>query len=185
VPEHHQELRHDERPANVEQASASDPEASEGSHVPPRLKTLRGGLDPREMGRLSGKARRARAAEREEHRRQDALTVRQRLGVALQAELTVEDWRGVIGAARAAGNVSALARLADQAFGRPQDAEPEEPEDLGLSALSREQLAVLLEMLDDATEFALEEDGETPMKLAGSARTQRAAPPAAGESIPP
>src|SRR5262245_44051364 len=46
-------------------------------HVPPRSRTLNGGLDPAEMGRRSGEARRAKAAEREEHRRQDALTVRQ------------------------------------------------------------------------------------------------------------
>jgi hypothetical protein len=162
VAEDRQELPHDERPASVARACASGPEAKQGSHVRPRLRTLNGGLDPAEMGRRSGRARRAKAAEREEHRRQDALTVRQRLGVALQAELTVEDWRGVIGAARAAGNVNALARLADQAFGRPQDAEFEEPEGLGLASLSRGQLVVLLEMLDHGTELVPDEDADTP-----------------------
>jgi hypothetical protein len=63
--------------------------------------------------------------------------------------------------------VAALARLADQAFGRPQDAEHDEPDDSGLTSLSREQLAVLLEMLDHATEFTLEENAETPKEPAG------------------
>jgi hypothetical protein len=90
------------------------------------------------------------------------LTVRQRLGVALQAELTIEDWRAVVGAARAAGNLAALARLADQAFGRAVDAEPEEPKDLGLASLSRGQLVVLLEMLDQAPELAPDEEAEQP-----------------------
>jgi hypothetical protein len=93
------------------------------------------------------------------------LTVRQRLGVALQAELSIADWRGVIGAARAAGNVNALARLADQAFGRPQDAEPEEPEELGLASLTRGQLVVLMEMLDHQTELAPDEEAEQPRVL--------------------
>src|SRR5262245_56036602 len=164
---HHGHMNGDDRIRNAERTPRHARVANCDPDVPPRSRTLNGGLDPVEMGRRSGRARRAKAAEREEHRRQDALTVRQRLGVALQAELTVEDWRGVIGAARAAGNVTALARLADQAFGRPQDAEPEEPEDLGLASLTRGQLVVLLEMLDQPTDVTLEEDVERSTEPTG------------------
>jgi hypothetical protein len=40
-----------------------------------------------------------------------------------------------------------LVRFADQAFGRPQDAEPDSPIDPELAALTREQRALLREWL--------------------------------------
>lgn len=47
------------------------------------------------------------------------------------------------------GNANALARLADQAFGRPLPAEEDKPEDEGLAALTREERAVLRQMLEE------------------------------------
>ena len=47
------------------------------------------------------------------------------------------------------GNANALARLADQAFGKPLPAEEDVPGDEGLAALSREERAVLRQMLEE------------------------------------
>jgi hypothetical protein len=50
------------------------------------------------------------------------------------------------------GNANALARLADQAFGKPEPAEEDKPEDNWLAALTREQRAVVrswIESMED------------------------------------
>jgi hypothetical protein len=44
-----------------------------------------------------------------------------------------------------------LVRLLDQAFGRPQEAEEDRPEDPGLAALTREQRAIVRQWLLDGT----------------------------------
>jgi len=73
--------------------------------------------------------------------------VRQRLAVALSSELTVADWQGVIHRMVEKGDTAALARLADQAFGRPSEQDDDTPTDDGLAALTRDQRAVVREML--------------------------------------
>ena len=73
-----------------------------------------GGLTPKEASQRSVEVRRQKAAERAEQSKLDALTVRQRLGVALSAELTVEDWRGLIRYAENKGKTLDLVRMADR-----------------------------------------------------------------------
>jgi hypothetical protein len=89
------------------------------------------------------------------------LTVRQRLAVALSAELIVEDWRSVIAWAKARGRIADLARLADQAFGRPSEQDTDAPTDPGLRDLTPDQRAVLMAALDEAEEELREEAAET------------------------
>ena len=65
------------------------------------------------------------------------MTVRQRLGVALSSELTVDDWKEVVRAARDQRKVSDLARLADQAFGKSQPEEEHGGEEDEVRRMSR------------------------------------------------
>jgi hypothetical protein len=96
--------------------------------------------------------RREKKAQREEQAQENALTVRQRLAVALSAELTVEDWRAVVRAARQAGRTADLARLTDQAFGRPSEQDEDKPQDDLLAGLTRDQRAVLRAALEEELE---------------------------------
>jgi len=89
--------------------------------------------------------------QREERAQENALTFRQRLGVSL-SKLSQAELDQVVSGLAHRGNASALARLADQAFGKPLPAEEEIPEDEDLSALTREQRAVLRQMLEDGLE---------------------------------
>jgi hypothetical protein len=103
----------------------------------------------REMASRSAASRRAKAEAREQNAEADARTFRQRLGVSL-SKLGQKDLDGVVTALAKAGNANALARLADQAFGKPQVAEADAPTDADLAGLSREQRATLRAMLEGA-----------------------------------
>ena len=111
---------------NAEVTQGNDQQTPPKHFVHGRSRSLNGGLDPSEMGRRSGAARRARRAERDQRADEARLTARQRLGIAL-SELTIEDMRGVIAALVTAAKtgdekaVHALARLLDQSFGRAQE----------------------------------------------------------------
>jgi hypothetical protein len=120
-------------------------------HVQPRSRMLNGGLDPSEMGRRSGEARRAKKMQRERDASDNALTVRQRIGVAL-SRLTQEELDTMVRGLAQRGNAHALARLADQAFGPPQPAEEDRPSDASLADLTREQRAALWAWLDELDE---------------------------------
>ena len=76
------------------------------------------------------------------------MTFRQRLGVSL-SKLSQPELDQVVSGLAHRGNANALARLADQAFGKPLPAEEDKPEDEGLAALTREERAVLRQMLED------------------------------------
>ncbi len=76
------------------------------------------------------------------------MTFRQRLGVSL-SKLSQPELDQVVSGLAHRGNANALARLADQAFGRPLPAEEDVPGDEGLASLSREERAVLRQMLEE------------------------------------
>lgn len=106
---------------------------------------LKSGVSAREAGRLGAAARARKAAERREAAEEAKLTVRQRLGLALAEELTVEEWRAVIRRLVESGkstDVQAIARLADQAYGRAR--ESAEGDDVEGERLSREEAAAML-----------------------------------------
>jgi hypothetical protein len=72
-----------------ESSNAQDGEAYEAAkNVRARPRTLRGGHDPSELGRLSGQARREKARARALAVEHDELTVQARLAVAIAAELS-------------------------------------------------------------------------------------------------
>jgi hypothetical protein len=111
---------------------------------------------------LPGDTRRARKRHREEQAEENALTVRQRIGVAL-SRLTQEELDALVHRAVQRGDVRALAQLADQAFGKPPPAEEENPTDTSLADLTREQRTALWAWLDELDELpGTDEDrGET------------------------
>ena len=145
---HHGHSNAGDRIRSAERTPRSARVTNRDSDVPPRSRTLNGGLDPAEMGRRSGEARRAKALARQESAEQNALTFRQRLGVSL-SKLSQPELDQVVSGLAHRGNANALARLADQAFGKPLPAEEDKPEDEGLAALTREERAVLRQMLED------------------------------------
>lgn len=65
------------------------------------------------------------------------------------SQLTQADLDQVVSALAERGNANALARLADQAFGKPLPADEDRPDDEGLAALTREERAVLRQILED------------------------------------
>lgn len=99
--------------------------------------------EQREAARKGVEARQAKAQARKDTAEENALTARQRLGVAL-SKLTQREWDAKVKAAKA----HELVRFLDQAFGRPTDAEPDKPTDEGLSALTKDQRATLRAMLE-------------------------------------
>ena len=101
----------------------------------------------KKAAQASAEARRAKRAAREQTAEANALTFRQRLGVSL-SRLTQEELDEVVAGLAHRGNAAALARLADQAFGRPTEAEADQPTDPGLEGLTREQRGVLLSALE-------------------------------------
>lgn len=111
----------------------------------------------REAGKASAAARRAKAEARTEAAEQNALTFRQRLGVSL-SKLTQTDLDARVKQARP----SELVRFADQAFGKPTEAEADTPKDEGLAALTREQRATLRAMLLEGDESAPSESEAPP-----------------------
>ncbi len=151
-----------------------NPPSGTGIGVRRRSQSLKGGLDPAEMGRRSGEVRRERARVRAAAAEDAAMTVRQRIGVALSHELTVDDWRAVIREARDKSRVADLARLADQAFGKSQPEEAEEERDDELRALTRAQRSAMIARL-------LEED-KAQTAAAGDERDPREAIP---RGVPP
>jgi hypothetical protein len=84
---------------------------------------------------------------REKRAAENALTFRQRLGVSL-SRLSQEELDQVVSGLAHRGNANALARLADQAFGKAEPAEEDTPEVDWLAALTREQRAVVSSWLD-------------------------------------
>jgi hypothetical protein len=68
------------------------------SDVRARRRTLRGGLDPSEMGKRSAEARRERAAARARAAEHDRLTVAARLALALATKLSYDDLKEIIDA---------------------------------------------------------------------------------------
>lgn len=150
-----------------ERASDAPAEASE-KKKPARTRsgTLKHGLDAREMALRSVEARRARAAERAQQDADAALTFRQRLGVSL-SRLTQDELDAAV--RRMATDdrpsaLTALARMADQAFGKPQ-VEEEEQHDDEVAHLTKAQRSALIARL-------LEEE-ETQRTPRGDARDPR------------
>jgi hypothetical protein len=109
--------------------------------------------------------RREKKIQRESAASENALTARQKLGVAI-SKLTQKDWDTKVTQARP----TELVRFLDQAFGRPQDAEPDEPQDDALTALTREQRAVVMQALeqgddpsDELAVMSATQKGQTPI----------------------
>jgi hypothetical protein len=146
--DHHEHSNAVDRIRNAERTPRSARLANRDPDVPPRSGTLNGGLDPSEMGRRSGEARRAKKLQREQSAQDNALTFRQRLGVSL-SKLSQAELDHVVSGLAHRGNANALARLADQAFGKPLPAEEDVPREEGLASLTREELAVLRQVLEE------------------------------------
>ena len=133
-----------------------------------------GGIGQREASRRGNEARRQKAKARQQAAEQGAVdgarSFRQRLGVSL-SKLTQEELDSVVSRLAKSGNANALARLADQAFGRPS--EQDDPHGQGTSAtlatLSRDELAVALAGLDALP--------EAPAPAPVHAPVTKAAPP--------
>lgn len=92
--------------------------------------------------------RREKRLQREASAQDKAPTFRQRLGVSL-SKLSQPELDQVVSGLAHRGNANALARLADQAFGRPLPAEEDAPGDEELASLTREERAVLRQMLEE------------------------------------
>ena len=120
----------------------SGTETPEEAKVKPRSAKPFDSESGRKAAMASVASRRAKAKARAETAEENALTARQRLGVAL-SKLTQREWDAKVKAAKA----HELVRFLDQAFGRPTDAEPDKPEDTGLAALTKDQRAALRAML--------------------------------------
>lgn len=128
-----------------------------------RSGTLKGGHDAAEMGRRSAAARRARAAERAQADADAALTFRQRLGVSL-SRLTQDELDAAI--RRMATDdrpsaLTALARMADQAFGKPAPEEEEGEAGDDIATLTRAQRSALIAMLMEEEETQRTPAGES------------------------
>lgn len=102
----------------------------------------------REAARASARVRREKRLQREASAQDKAPTFRQRLGVSL-SKLSQPELDQVVSGLAHRGNANALARLADQAFGRPLPAEEDAPGDEELASLTREERAVLRQMLEE------------------------------------
>ena len=122
----------------------------------------------------SRRQRREKKAEREQRAQDNALTFRQRLGVSL-SKLSQPELDQVVSGLAHRGNANALARLADQAFGRPLQADEDKPEDEGLASLTREERAVLRQMLEAGVEPD-EPDSQVAEEQSPSARGRRQTP---------
>ncbi len=136
-----------------------NPLSDTGIGVRRRSQWLKGGLDPAEMGRRSGVVRRERAMAREAAIKDAAMTVRQRIGVALSHELSVDDWRAVIRQARDKSRVADLARLADQAFGKSQPEESAPEEEDPIERLTRAERSAMIARLQEESRLHREAAG--------------------------
>ncbi len=162
---------------NDEGTKASEPaEASK-----PRSRTLRHGVDAAEAGRRSGAARRARAAERAAADADAATTFRQRLGVSL-SRLSQDELDAAVKAmateATKGGKpaaMTALAKMADQAFGKPAPEEEDPPGDE--LTLTRAQRSALIARI-------LEEE-DLDGKPSGDGTDPRDDPPSPAPPHPP
>lgn len=147
--------------------------SGDDSGAPTRSGTLKGGMDAREMAARSAEVRRARAAERAAQDADAALTFRQRLAVSLsrlkQEELDAAIRRMATDDRPAA--LTALARMADQAFGKPQPEEEEERHD-DVRHLTRAQRAALMARL-----LREEEEQRTAAGIDADPRAADDAPP--------
>ena len=127
--------------------------ASAHESASPDTGSMFGGLGPQEASRRAAEARRVKARARHEanvaSEANASRSFRQRLGVAL-SKLTQEELDAVVARLAHAGNANALARLADQAFGRPSEQDDANQGNMsaGLATLSRDELAATLAGLD-------------------------------------
>jgi hypothetical protein len=115
----------------------------------------------REFQRRSTEARKRNAQQREEDCKQDALTIRQRIAVAIQRRYTVAELLRLLEdlkKEKPSVQVKALVELMNQSFGRPLEAEPDIATDPSLVTLTREQRAVVREALASMED----EDGDAP-----------------------
>jgi len=127
---------------------------ADGDNVRERSARLKGGHDPAELGRKSGRARRERAKERQAAAEYDALTVSARMAVALAREATYEKLSAVVRrtieqAIEANGQIQIQAarvvmEMAQLAFSN----EPDEDDGSDLEKLTPEQRAVRRAALD-------------------------------------
>lgn len=136
--------------------------ASDSEDTPPiqDIKSL--SCHERSFGSLGWRPRREKKLQREERAQENALTFRQRLGVSL-SKLGQREPDQVVAKLAQRGNAAALARLADQAFGRPTEAEQDARSDAGLAALTRDeraQLRAILEGPDPSSELVQQEGAQ-------------------------
>lgn len=138
-----------------------------------------GGMTPREAARRSAAARSAKARAKAEAAEAGAIdgarTFRQRLGVAL-SKLEQKELDAVVSRMAKAGNANALARLADQAFGRPNE-QDEAPSQSQLAGLSRDELSAVLADIDSIPST---DPSDAPVNQAG----QPAPPPTPAQAEP-
>jgi len=134
-----------------------------------------GGIGAREASRRGAESRRKKAAAKREAQAAAEVnasrTFRQRLGAAL-SKLDQQTLDAVVAKLAKQGNANALARLADQAFGRPNEQDEAQRSETGLSGLSRDDLATMQADLD-----ALPVTPASPGGPAGGDATPAAAEP--------
>jgi hypothetical protein len=135
---------------NDEGTSEQRQEKRRDPTVGARSRSLKGGLDPAELGRRSGQARRERRRAAARDAELDKLTVRARLATGLAEELTTETLRQVLHnlatLARGDGHVAVnaarllmeLARKATDEDGQPDELLP----DQAYEDMTKEQQAV-------------------------------------------
>ena len=128
-------------PPDTAQESVSASETAQESSEAPQARF--GSLTPQEAAQRASLARQQKAAARQASAEESALTVRQRVGVAL-SKLSQRDWDETVKHASVPQRVA----LMNQAFGQPQPAEPEPASEGAFSALSREERAELLRQLE-------------------------------------
>jgi len=154
-----------DNPSNDESSMRNEPDRD----VLSRSRTLKGGHDPSELGRLSGEARREKANARRVAAEYDALTVSARMAMALASEATYERLSAVVGrtieqAIEAEGLVQVqAARLVVAMTQLAFSMEPDEDDGSDIENLTPEQRAVRRAALDKLiaeAEAAIQAEGE-------------------------
>jgi hypothetical protein len=165
----------------VREYSGEDASASESANE--RKGGPFGGLTASEAAYRRAEAARERRKQAEQDAQNARLTARDRFGVALskiaQSDLD-EVVQAMVKEAKAGKPqaIAALARMADQAFGRPTPAEGEEPEAEGdARKLTREERSELIAMMQERRR--LQE------QAAGDSVDPRASAPEGGGAPPP
>ena len=124
----------------------------------------------REAAQASARVRRENKLRREQRAHENATTVREKVGVAL-SKLSQHDWDETVRRA----TVNQRVALMNQAFGAPQPAEEDVPREGGLASLTREELAALLQMLEEGLNLD-EPDAQPAEEQSPSARVRREMP---------